>query len=148
MVLKIWWHGLFNYLNKLLIQEWVITSEADDHPSRAGRQGIYQFRIACFVWKSTHMIYIHPRGDPWFQEEFVMPGLAASTGRRSRHALITYITCKVHNCQVWCEDLGTLERSACSISDNQSGPDWEFLSYKRGTKWMSVTSPCPTYLWC
>lgn len=147
MVLKIWWHGLFNYLNKLLIQEWVITSEADDHHSRAGRQGIYQFRIACFVWKSTHMIYIHPRGDPRFQEQFVMLGLAASTGKRSRHALILpspwkYIIAK---CDV--KILGLWD-TVCSISDNQSGPDWEFLSYKRGTKWMSATVPCSTDLWC
>lgn len=45
------------------------------------------------------MIYIHPRGDPWFQEEFVMPGLAAQqVGGAGMHLLHTlhakYITAK------------------------------------------------------
>lgn len=109
-------YGLFNYLNNLLIQEGVVSLEADDQPSRVGKQVIYQFRSACLVKESAHLIYIHPGGDPQLQEQSVMLGLAASPPSSA----------EVQHCQVQIDDLEPLERSGwkkhcLDFMDNQSG---------------------------
>lgn len=87
-----------------------------------GKQVIYQFRIACLVKESAHLIYIHPEGDPQSQEQSVMPGLAASP----------LSSVKVQHCQVQIDKLEPLERSGwkqhrLDFMDNQPGLAWQFF---------------------